>query len=1254
MSEASVEPASKKAKAATAEPGREYVVDRKEQDWYPFKSKEMLRLLAVENTANFTDKLDYVAYRTPLCNAEGTRMKLECCTDAYPDNFLVRTIVPDYHIVNANGDAWNMDDDEWDKRTRRSSSLGKVSKAFRLDLERFTMNGINPFCGADGKLLPSVKISPVGIAPICAEDMARIRALARERGDGGWATLVDDYQPDKQNDKTKFFWQLIKVACADVELASALAYVSGGSYCGGGMRLWFKDLDTTIDTRGVFVREELRKYLITEAGFAMEGQGQWAPKTVLDNVADCGHNCLTWMTSIVAPDGRRYRVRLKLYLKLPQEFEKGSVRTNIGQHVWDWIAAANHRLLSARDATVDSGLTRAEITVYYDRRPGPGGPSEDDRNDSTFTPDFDKAHTFVSRDPAWMTKVARSAVDVVPEKHVWRCPHWQMITNWLANYKHTVVVYDNKANIGLIAYGYHRDTRALSGMYVQNWSANKDYAMQHLALGTFPIDVVGVDRGKHDGKLMRVTTSTVGGNVHTKDIWQDDRPKAPLIPLALEKVLNLKAMYKTVDGQVLRVQRRFRSLVSKEWDVPVTRDGQPKPPGNLYDILVANGAAAQADDLPPPTEEGGSDNEDAEMEGEGGEDAAADLPVVAEEDVVLEDDEKDGGEGEEGSVHAEEVDPEEYLGSDCKSTAVGLPGAFAVEDGVLRITSTRFLRFPLKKGGLMESRFALTNHVAVAINPAGLVKNELEMATTEEEKARVADKLSENRSLAAHHRVHAGLVQPDGTPIARLAVDLPVVPFLASKRAHAFVLVKSDTSLEVNINSVLVPSTFLAVAGYNTYRGKGGAKAKKSFYQWFEAVLTKRDAARLTARVAGMAQTEAEWSDKLETHEGYAAVYEFTTSLSRMAHETTSLLDLMPGNYSVHAIQERKKGVNIFYLSLGGDGEIIAVSIGGGVASAMETQAQVLDDLRYTVYEPNSSESHVFYLDPTEPSKQACIGTLRRTNVGQKWLTAQVQEEVKNGKRKRLPDAVLHDSGGVKQINTARVGFSLVLKDCLLYTSDAQKVADAAAAAAAAVAENTQPVPELLPQDIEGGTAAIKDFHAHFHDGLRTTALKLRILATGNIHGTRRKDAMVMRVQEGDNPPVVVWMPLGFPVDVRGKLFGGCFLHIGKVGKKNVSGATVVCKADTFVPPTGATFHALPKLDKDDPKGLGVLTIRDYVLSTDRDKKPRHALRDNDGRMWRIKNKAREDLLTAVGLCRGFLLNTSNWTVLPPPTTGDS
>jgi hypothetical protein len=131
-------------------------------------------------------------------------------------------------------------------------------------------------------------------------------------------------------------------------------------------------------------------------------------------------------------------------------------------------------------------------------------------------------------------------------------------------------------------------------------------------------------------------------------------------------------------------------------------------------------------------------------------------------------------------------------------------------------------------------------------------------------------------------------------------------------------------------------------------------------------------------------------------------------------------------------------------------------------------------------------------------------------------------------------------------------------------------------------------------------------------------------------------------------------MPLGFPVDVRGKLFGGCFLHIGKVGKKNVSGATVVCEADTFVPPTGATFHALPTLDKDGPKGLGVLTIRDYVLSTDRDKKPRHALRDNDGRMWRIKNKAREDFLTAVGLCRGFLLNTSYWTVLPPPTAGDS
>ena len=65
-----------------------------------------------------------------------------------------------------------------------------------------------------------------------------------------------------------------------------------------------------------------------------EGDGGRFWKKIMDNAEHVGLNCLTWT---MEKDG--YFLRVKVYLKLAQEFEKASVRSSVGNHQNDWMSS---------------------------------------------------------------------------------------------------------------------------------------------------------------------------------------------------------------------------------------------------------------------------------------------------------------------------------------------------------------------------------------------------------------------------------------------------------------------------------------------------------------------------------------------------------------------------------------------------------------------------------------------------------------------------------------------------------------------------------------------------------------------------------------------------------------------------------------------------------------------------------------------------------------------------------------------------
>ncbi len=217
--------------------------------------------------------------------------------------------------------------------------------------------------------------------------------------------------------------------------------------------IYLQDVDATMDLAGTFDKTQVVEHLI-QHGFRMQNKGGNGDKTIVDNDGKVGKNCLTYMD-----DDKR----CKIYNKFVQSLESGSVRDNVGNHIHDWIVQQGTTLATAREAGINRGVTRAEITFYTD-----SVPSVD-----------------------YMETSLLNLVGCVPTTLVYSTPitaQWFTLCDIL---KHSLILEDPETNSAIVGMFVNKGTDRISGFWVEDYENKRKWCEERLTLQQhLPIDVV--------------------------------------------------------------------------------------------------------------------------------------------------------------------------------------------------------------------------------------------------------------------------------------------------------------------------------------------------------------------------------------------------------------------------------------------------------------------------------------------------------------------------------------------------------------------------------------------------------------------------------------------------------------------------------------------------------------------------------------------------------------------------------------------
>jgi hypothetical protein len=183
-------------------------------------------------------------------------------------------------------------------------------------------------------------------------------------------------------------------------------------------------------------RNKLNDHLTSLEDFKEQGSinnGEEYPRTIVDNDAMVGKNCLTWMENV---DG--ITTRQKIYNKMMQMLECKSVRSTVGSHWKDWVCQKGTRLASARDRAKEHGLTRAEVTIYIQDNKIP--------------------------DDEFIDQVVERIVKYIPKDIVYSTCYADTWKSYCDTFKHSLVCIDRSKNIGIFVYSYNQtDKLTLNG-----------------------------------------------------------------------------------------------------------------------------------------------------------------------------------------------------------------------------------------------------------------------------------------------------------------------------------------------------------------------------------------------------------------------------------------------------------------------------------------------------------------------------------------------------------------------------------------------------------------------------------------------------------------------------------------------------------------------------------------------------------------------------------------------------------------------
>ena len=422
------------------------------------KSKTALvEQIARWNSLNRTGKINY--------NEGGRKdnIGLRSVTEKFVDNFLLRVLVADYN----------------------------------------TEKGKNIYVGTQNKTIRDL---------LAAHELEKciVKAVTLKKLDRPPSDFELEKMPMRNPEKIaeQYYYQEYKVACPNIEYKKVMEFLRTTDLATMGMAV--KDFDVTMDYAGSFNKKEIIDHLVSKEDFQVQGGNAKTMRTIVDNDATVGRNCLTYMET-----ANGICMRKKVYNKMVQMLECKSVRSSVGCHWKDWVCQEGTRLADARDKTNQRGLTRAEVTFYVENHI----PADDVIEDAL-----------------------SSIVKHIPSNHVYSTPFAEVWRVYCNTFVHSLVCIDRTEDVGLLVYSYNEITGKISGESYENWSEREKWCLDKLTLnGNLPLDVIDITSttiitSSHDKKIRKDIKVELSGSRYYK-INQDSST------LFKTRLVSLKGLY---------------------------------------------------------------------------------------------------------------------------------------------------------------------------------------------------------------------------------------------------------------------------------------------------------------------------------------------------------------------------------------------------------------------------------------------------------------------------------------------------------------------------------------------------------------------------------------------------------------------------------------------------------------------------------------------------------------------------------------
>lgn len=1190
----------------------------------PTGNDGLLHRIAVANCANQTADLDFIAGRTAANNV------LRAVGETLLDNILLRNAVLSDQCSVTGGK---------DRRSRVYKHLGTQKKTILRILED---------AGLD---ISHTDVKPVPMSPFRQDDYDRIKLL-------GAKNVVFNYTMDAKGPTPaggrELSWQNWKLTTADVDPLAVLDLVASGRFA--NECFYLKDIDGTNDCKGVFVRRELFEYLRDCQEFHVRGQKftrESADCTLLNNESDVGANCITWVTTIGG-----FVVRLKLYLKLVQELESAAVRDSQGQHIWDWNTCGDNKLAESIAATEETGMTRAEITVYFDRNPDGSSPP------------FDKAHLQLKGSQMgplhWIRALTQEAVNIVPPKLVYYCPHRTTIANWVKNMHHSLVVYHTEYDVGLVVYGYNGLTKKLSCFPItQSFDLYSSYIMQLMTVADLPIDAIAVHGGRIDGVEHKRTSDRLGRQ-RTTMVFPRVLPQR--MPEWVATKLGRKYEYDKDSPR--QVPPRFPHWQDAEVDEPVVETDNVAAIyfSRLHRTSKSLLTEDDGDNAGPSEQNTHNDDmgdDETYIKGEArvGREVEYDDVRDADADETCDDT---------AAVHVE-LDPEgvtdQAVGDneamdgddDRRSSITRIMQKRGVEDGHMVVETARFHRFAAASGKPLVTRFPPTTGISttLCVNPVPKVPRlPREDATSaqqrerEEAVARAEETIEANAAVATQRLLRSGFLAPPevegGQPsdVAGLYTEVPTMPFRAAGALHRYDLVQTKSWLTLQTQSIRPARTFTS---YDAWPKRPRGRSNWIAYgKWFTDVMAVRTRKNSAERIDQLKKAAVERAGLGELHAHSLATREFAERISAM--QTKSLACLEPGDHMLLAMLSNRqrptsttppRHVLLVQHPVGVDGAFrrVTYASNGAIDIAMRQHRDALQHLA-SDYNGRTLVSRAG-VRAGEP-----IGVLTRDPGG-------------SGGKKRGRMQEGETSNDAPQHTRPVVEVGLKVDTVAVLDSKAhiaQATADALKAEhARQVSINTTeraPLAPLAPLPVKLND--VKKFNYHFPPASHKNGVTVHVQRFTRASYRGRKEAPIIEVAVvGQEPPkpVVIWAPQSVA-----KLFdedgvkSGALLVVHEIHADGNVKFTLRYDVDDWVPPRRVEYEKLVPLHKGchDQQGepIGIITVDSVRTTENRNGGAGIVVRDADGKLWRFKRHDRATQLFT--LEKGHRIDVAAWKPLDP------